>query len=81
MVAEQLFELLINNSDDNFIFGTLAKTLNEILITTNVQKNWLLFVDVEGSEIEVLKGIKHSIFCFIYKYVEFDSKDSLFYYS
>ena len=48
-----------------------AKTLNEILDKTNAPKLIdFLSLDVEGSEIEVLKGVNHSLFRFKYILVE-----------
>ena len=34
----------LNNSDDNFIFGYLAKTLNGILITVNAPKELTFYL-------------------------------------
>jgi len=71
----------LNNWDNNFVFGSLAKTLNEILICANAPKRIdFLSLDVEGCEIEVLKGINHSIFRFNYICVEARSKKNLFYF-
>ena len=48
-----------------------AKTLNEILVSVNSPKLIdFLSLDVEGSEIEVLKGINHNLFSFKYILVE-----------
>lgn len=48
-----------------------AKTLNEILDKTNAPRLIdFLSLDVEGSEIEVLKGINHSLFSFKYILIE-----------
>lgn len=48
-----------------FIFGAPAITLNKLLQKSNApEKIDLLSLDVEGGEIEVLKGINHNIFRF-----------------
>ncbi len=53
------------------IFDAIAVTLNQILITSNAPQNIdLLSVDVEGAEIEVLKGLDHTQFRFKYLCIE-----------
>ena len=53
------------------IFGAIAATLNQILITSNAPQNIdLLSLDVEGAEIEVLKGLNHTQFRFKYLCIE-----------
>ena len=48
-----------------FIFGAPATTLNKLLKKSNAPKKIdFLSLDVEGGEIEVLKGINHNIFRF-----------------
>jgi FkbM family methyltransferase len=56
---------------DTFVFESPASTLNSILIEANapVQID-LLSLDVEGVELEILKGIDHSMFSFGYICVE-----------
>ena len=52
-------------------FSVNARTLDEILINTNSpQKIDFLSLDVEGSEIEVLKGVNHNKYSFNYILVE-----------
>jgi FkbM family methyltransferase len=69
----------LNKSEHNFAFGALAKTLNEILISANAPKKIdFLSLDVEGSEIEVLKGIDHSMFRFDYICIETRNKKKIF---
>jgi hypothetical protein len=61
-----------------FTFGALARPLNELLI--EAEAPWaidLLSLDVEGAEMEVLKGIDHSQFRFKYMCVESRSSDAL----
>jgi FkbM family methyltransferase len=61
----------LNEKEDNFIFGALARTLNDILIEALAPKKIdLLSLDVEGAEIEVLKGIDHNDFRFKFICVE-----------
>ena len=61
-------------TDQVFSFGAIAKTLNLILLESNAPNIIdLLSLDVEGAEIEVLKGINHSQFRF--KYICIESRD------
>ena len=54
-----------------FVFSAPASTLNSILIEANAPNLIdLLSLDVEGVELEVLKGIDHSNFRFRYICVE-----------
>jgi FkbM family methyltransferase len=54
-----------------FTFGAVAITLNELLLKSKAPKNIdFLSLDVEGAEIEVLKGVDHSKFKFKYMCVE-----------
>ncbi len=65
-------------SEENFIFGALAKPLNEILIESNAPSLVdFLSLDVEGAEIEVLKGIDHSKFKFRFMCIESRSREKL----
>jgi FkbM family methyltransferase len=58
-------------SEDVFIFGAVARNLNSILIESNAPKTIdLLSLDVEGAELEVLKGIDHREFSFKFICVE-----------
>jgi hypothetical protein len=69
----------LKKSEDNFIFGAIAKPLNEILISANAPKSIdFLSLDVEGSEIEVLKGIDYSMFRFNYICIESRNKKNIF---
>lgn len=61
----------LEKTDRIFTFGAVAKTLNEILIESSAPKKMdLLSLDVEGAEIEVLKGIDHRTYRFNYICVE-----------
>ena len=61
----------LENNERVFSFGAVAKTLNQILIEANApQKIDFLSLDVEGVEIEVLKGVDHSRFRFQYLCIE-----------
>jgi FkbM family methyltransferase len=61
----------LNPTDEIFIFGALAKSLNEILTKSSAPNNIdLLSLDVEGAELEVLKGIDHNMYRFKYMCVE-----------
>lgn len=64
--------------NENVFFGALAKPLNEILKDANVQKLIdSLSLDVEGAEIEVLKGINHNEFKFKFMCIECRSIEKL----
>lgn len=53
------------------IYGAVARTLNDILIEADAPLEIdFLSLDVEGAEIEVLKGIDHKMFSFKYICVE-----------
>ena len=68
----------LKTSEDNFIFGALARPLNSILIEANAPRLIdLLSLDVEGAELEVLKGIDHHQFKFKYMCIESRSKEKL----
>lgn len=58
----------------NYVFGSIAKPLNDILIEAKAPKEIDLFsLDVEGAEIDVLKGVNHTEFRF--KYICVESRD------
>jgi FkbM family methyltransferase len=54
-----------------FEFGAVARTLNSILLDANAPRRIdFLSLDVEGAEIEVLKGVNHETFRFRYMLIE-----------
>jgi FkbM family methyltransferase len=54
-----------------FAFGAIARTLNSILLDANAPSTIDFFsLDVEGAEIEVLKGVDHAAFRFRYMLIE-----------
>jgi FkbM family methyltransferase len=54
-----------------FAFGAIARTLNSILLESGAPALIdFLSLDVEGSEIEVLKGVDHGVFRFRYMLIE-----------
>ena len=62
------------NDEVNFRFGAIAENLNNILIKANAPKQIdFLSLDVEGAEIEVLKGINHKEYRF--KLICIESRD------
>jgi FkbM family methyltransferase len=68
----------LNKTDDNFRFGAVARPLNDLIIESKAPKLMdLLSLDVEGAEIEVLKGIDHKTYRFKYLCIECRSKDKL----
>jgi FkbM family methyltransferase len=61
----------LEKTDQIFKFGAVAKTLNELLEISNAPRIVdLLSLDVEGAEIEVLKGIDHDTYRFKYICIE-----------
>lgn len=68
----------LKSYEDHFIFGAQAKTLTSILIDANSpEKMDFLSLDVEGSEIEILKGFDFSRFSFKFLLIESRSLDEL----
>lgn len=64
--------------EENISFGALATTLNQILVEASAPALIdFLSLDVEGAEIEVLKGLNHTQFKFKYICVENRSFDTL----
>jgi FkbM family methyltransferase len=54
-----------------FDFGAIARPLNDLLVEADAPKTIdFLSLDVEGAELEVLKGIDHAVFRFKYVLVE-----------
>jgi FkbM family methyltransferase len=68
----------LNETEPNFTFGALAVPLNSILQTAEAPTRIdFLSLDVEGAEIDVLKGVDHSKYRFSYICVESRSKDKI----
>jgi hypothetical protein len=64
----------LEEHEDNFNFGAIANQLNNILSKANAPKQIdFLSLDVEGTEIEVLKGINHNDYRF--KFICIESRD------
>jgi FkbM family methyltransferase len=64
----------LREGEDNFNFGAIANQLNNILKKANAPKKIdFLSLDVEGAEIEVLKGINHYEYRF--KFICIESRD------
>ena len=64
--------------EDNFTFGAVAKPLSYLLDESNATTTIdFLSLDVEGAEIEVLKGIDHSKYKFKYICIENRSFEKL----
>jgi FkbM family methyltransferase len=78
MQHAEIGKRFLNKTDDNFIFGAIARTLNDLIIESDAPKLMdLLSLDVEGAEIEVLKGVNHDTHRFKYLCIESRSKDKL----
>ena len=61
----------LTKDETNYTFGSVAETLNNILLRSDAPKKIdFLSLDVEGSEIEVLKGINHKEYRFRYMCIE-----------
>jgi len=68
----------LDPSHDNFTFGALARPLDALLVEAGAPGRIdLLSLDVEGAELEVLKGIDHRAHRFRYMCIECRSKESL----
>jgi FkbM family methyltransferase len=64
----------LEEDEVNFKFGAIAEKLNNILQRANAPKQIdFLSLDVEGAEIEVLKGINHGEYRF--KFICIESRD------
>lgn len=67
----ELGRQFLSREADVFLFGAQARTLNAILIEAKAPRLVdFLSLDVEGAEIEVLKGVDHSQFRFKYMLIE-----------
>jgi FkbM family methyltransferase len=67
----ELGRQFLKTGETVFTFGAVARTLNGILLEADAPKTIdFLSLDVEGAEIEVLKGIDHAIFKFRYMLIE-----------
>ena len=61
----------LEEDEDNFNFGATANQLNNILSKANAPKQIdFLSLDVEGAEIEVLKGVNHNEYRFKFICIE-----------
>ncbi len=61
----------MKETETTFAFGAIAKPLNEILIEANAPERMnFLSLDVEGAELNVLKGVDHNQFRFDFVLVE-----------
>ena len=61
----------LSSTEDVFVFGALAQTLTSILKKSNAPKEIdFLSLDVEGAELEVLKGIDFDEFSFKFMLIE-----------
>jgi FkbM family methyltransferase len=64
-------EQFLEKSEKIFSFGAISEKLNNILIKANSPRQIdFLSLDVEGSEIEVLKGVNHKEYRFSYICIE-----------
>lgn len=68
----------LREDETSFTFGALAAPLNTILKQSDAPKLMdFLSLDVEGAELEVLKGLDHSVFRFRYLLIESRSIERL----
>ena len=69
---------LDKKNEYKFKFGAVATTLNNLLLKSKApQKIDFLSLDVEGAEIEVLKGIDHNTYRFKFMLIECRDIDKL----
>lgn len=67
----KLGDQFLGSGETVFEFGAVARTLNSLLLDSNAPKLIdFLSLDVEGAELEVLKGVDHQAFRFKYILVE-----------
>lgn len=67
----ELGDRFLASGETVFEFGAVARTLNALLLEAHAPKQIdFLSLDVEGAELEVLKGIDHQTFRFKYLLVE-----------
>lgn len=67
----KLSERFLRDQELVFEFGAVARTLNDLLLTASAPALVdFLSLDVEGAELEVLKGIDHERFRFKYLLIE-----------
>ena len=67
----QVGRQFLHSYEDVFVFGALATPLNVLLLQAEAPSRIdLLSLDVEGAELEVLKGIDHDAFRFRYLCIE-----------
>jgi FkbM family methyltransferase len=67
----KLGERFLRDQEMVFEFGAVARTLNALLLTASAPALMdFLSLDVEGAELEVLKGIDHERFRFKYLLIE-----------
>jgi FkbM family methyltransferase len=67
----ELGERFLGSGEAVFEFGAVARTLNSLLLDAKAPKLIdFLSLDVEGAELEVLKGVDHRVFRFKYLLVE-----------
>ena len=67
----ELGRQFLRPSETIFTFGAMATPLNSILVDAKAPKLIdFLSLDVEGSELDVLKGVDHDIFRFRYMLIE-----------
>lgn len=66
-----LGDRFLGNGEMVFEFGAVARTLNSLLLDAGAPRQIdFLSLDVEGAELEVLKGVDHQAFRFKYILVE-----------